>query len=61
MTRGVEDTMNSTVSRHACPRCGTALDEGPIMYRCAPCRRSIYAADVNTEFHRPAKVSVKPC
>lgn len=53
--------MNSTVSRHACPRCGTALDEGPIMYRCAHCRRSIYAADVNTEFHRPAKVSVKPC
>ncbi len=23
------------------------------MYRCAPCGRSVYAADLDTEFHRP--------
>ncbi|WP_176728419.1 hypothetical protein [Planobispora rosea] len=45
--------MKSTIHRHACPRCGTTLDEGPIMYRCANCNRSVYAADVDTEFHRP--------
>ncbi|MEV4093123.1 hypothetical protein [Streptosporangium saharense] len=50
--------MNSTVSRHTCPRCGTALDEGPIMYRCAPCGRSLYAADIDTEFRRPLKAAV---
>ncbi|MFD0890713.1 hypothetical protein ACFQ08_39725 [Streptosporangium algeriense] len=50
--------MNSTVSRHTCPRCGAALDEGPIMYRCAPCGRSLYAADIDTEFHRPLEAAV---
>ncbi|GHE28752.1 hypothetical protein GCM10017673_34070 [Streptosporangium violaceochromogenes] len=51
--------MNSTVCRHACPRCGTALDEGPIVYRCARCHRSVYAADVDTEFRGPARVPAK--
>lgn len=46
---------NSTIRRHVCPRCGTSLDEGPIMYRCARCSRSVYAADVDTEFRRPAR------
>ncbi|GAT66788.1 hypothetical protein PS9374_02440 [Planomonospora sphaerica] len=47
--------MTSTIRRHTCPRCGTVLDEGPIMYRCARCKRSVYAADVNTEFRRQAR------
>ena len=51
--------MNSTACRHACPRCGTALDEGPIVYRCAHCHRSVYAADVDTEFRGPARVPAK--
>ncbi|GGS47548.1 hypothetical protein GCM10010156_02890 [Planobispora rosea] len=53
VSRGGEIRMKSTIHRHACPRCGTTLDEGPIMYRCANCNRSVYAADVDTEFHRP--------
>jgi hypothetical protein len=34
-----------------CPRCRTALDEGPIVYRCAHCCRTVYAADLDTEYH----------
>ncbi|WP_156325489.1 hypothetical protein [Nonomuraea sp. SBT364] len=37
-----------------CPRCTTALDGGPIVYRCAACRRTVYAADLDTEHHAPA-------
>ena len=33
-----------------CPRCTTALDEGPIIYRCSTCRRAVYAADLNLEY-----------
>ncbi|MDF5757490.1 hypothetical protein [Spongiactinospora sp. TRM90649] len=33
-----------------CPRCRTALDEGPVIYRCARCRRAVYAADVERDF-----------
>ncbi|GIN05291.1 hypothetical protein Pve01_69490 [Planomonospora venezuelensis] len=51
------EVMKSAAYRHACPRCGTALDEGPIMYRCAHCSRSVYAADVDTEFRRPVPAS----
>lgn len=29
------------------------------MYRCAHCRRSVYAADVNTEFRGPARLPSK--
>jgi DNA-directed RNA polymerase subunit RPC12/RpoP len=54
-TEEVKPMMTSTIRRHTCPRCGTVLDEGPIMYRCARCKRSVYAADVNTEFRRPAR------
>ncbi len=43
--------MNSYQRRHSCPRCGAMLDEGPILYRCAPCHRSVYAADLDNEFH----------
>ncbi|GGP80096.1 hypothetical protein GCM10010140_05930 [Streptosporangium pseudovulgare] len=46
--------MRSAVCRNTCPRCGSPLDEGPVVYRCACCGRSVYAADVNTEFRRPA-------
>ncbi|WP_405140281.1 hypothetical protein OG589_25480 [Sphaerisporangium sp. NBC_01403] len=42
--------MKTNPNRHDCPRCGAMLDDGPILYRCAACRRSIYAADLNTEF-----------
>jgi DNA-directed RNA polymerase subunit RPC12/RpoP len=43
--------------RHNCPRCGTMLDDGPILYRCAACRRSVYAADLDTEFHTNHKTA----
>ncbi|MFI6793701.1 hypothetical protein ACIBG4_40855 [Nonomuraea sp. NPDC050383] len=33
-----------------CPRCASPLDEGPIVYRCAHCRRTVYAADLNNEY-----------
>jgi hypothetical protein len=36
--------------RRRCPRCTALLDEGPVVYRCARCRRSVYAADVDVEF-----------
>ncbi|WP_433516478.1 hypothetical protein ACQP2T_13450 [Nonomuraea sp. CA-143628] len=39
------------MTRSRCPRCSTPLDEGPIIYRCAHCRRAIPAADLDTEFH----------
>ncbi|WP_214414311.1 hypothetical protein [Sphaerisporangium fuscum] len=42
--------MKTNPNRHSCPRCGALLDDGPILYRCAPCRRSLYAADLDTEF-----------
>lgn len=38
---------------HHCPRCNTQLDEGPIIYRCAHCCRTVYAADLDTEYHAP--------
>ncbi|MEV0149136.1 MULTISPECIES: hypothetical protein [unclassified Nonomuraea] len=33
-----------------CPHCHTVLDEGPVMYRCAHCRRAVYAAEVQNEY-----------
>ena len=33
-----------------CPRCHNELDEGPIMYRCAQCRRAVFAADLENEY-----------
>jgi hypothetical protein len=36
--------------RHHCPHCRTALDDGPIVYRCSRCRRAVFAADLDTEF-----------
>lgn len=32
-----------------CPRCRAALDGGPVLFYCAPCRRAVYAADIPTE------------
>ncbi|HEY9523258.1 MAG TPA: hypothetical protein VIR33_08460 [Thermopolyspora sp.] len=49
--------MQSTMRHFDCPRCGTTLDDGPILYRCARCRRSIYAADLDTEFGRPFRTA----
>ncbi|NUW45520.1 hypothetical protein [Nonomuraea rhodomycinica] len=40
-----------------CPRCHHALDEGPILYRCAHCQRTIWAADLDVEHHAPAPMS----
>jgi hypothetical protein len=40
---------------HNCPCCGTTLDDGPVLYRCARCHKSVYAADLDTEFQRPFK------
>lgn len=39
--------------RAACPHCHTALDGGPVVYRCAHCRRSVQAADLDLEHHAP--------
>ncbi|MER5320867.1 hypothetical protein [Streptosporangium roseum] len=36
-------------TRHSCPRCRTALDGGPVLFYCFPCRRGVYAADLATE------------
>lgn len=33
-----------------CPRCRTRLDEGPVVYRCSRCRRTVYAADLEREY-----------
>lgn len=41
-----------------CPRCRTGLDEGPVMYRCAHCRRSVPAADLDNEFHAAAPAAL---
>ncbi|WP_181871000.1 hypothetical protein [Sphaerisporangium album] len=43
--------MTNYPRRHDCPRCGATLDDGPILFRCAECCRSVYAADLDTEFH----------
>lgn len=32
-----------------CPECGGALDGGPVLYRCEPCGKSLYAADLDRE------------
>lgn len=34
-----------------CPRCRTALDGGPVVYRCPCCERAVYAADLDVEYH----------
>ncbi|MFA1551482.1 hypothetical protein [Actinomadura chokoriensis] len=33
------------------PTCRTALDGGPVRYRCEPCGKSVMAADLDNEFH----------
>jgi hypothetical protein len=33
-----------------CPSCGTDLDGGPVLYRCATCARTVYAADLDVEY-----------
>jgi DNA-directed RNA polymerase subunit RPC12/RpoP len=43
-----------------CPRCSTALDEGPVVYRCSTCRRTVYAADVDVEFVPRVLVAARP-
>ena len=47
-------TINTRPARLApakgCPRCRTALDGGPVLFHCATCNRSVYAADLTTEF-----------
>ncbi|MEU4576584.1 hypothetical protein [Nonomuraea sp. NPDC023979] len=42
-----------------CPRCTAALDGGPVVYRCTPCRRTVYAADLDTEYHAPVRVPAR--
>ncbi|MFG1997699.1 hypothetical protein ACGFNU_00970 [Spirillospora sp. NPDC048911] len=36
-----------------CPTCRTALDGGPVHFRCASCGKAVMAADLDTESHRP--------
>ncbi|MEU8271230.1 hypothetical protein AB0B89_29235 [Sphaerisporangium sp. NPDC049002] len=35
-----------------CPRCGAALDGGPVLYTCQT-GHGVFAADLNTEYHAP--------
>jgi hypothetical protein len=32
-----------------CPSCGTALDGGPVLFRCATCAKAVHAADLDME------------
>lgn len=40
-----------------CPRCHTPLDEGPVLYRCSHCRRAVWAAELDVEYHAPRPVA----
>jgi hypothetical protein len=42
--------LTSPWPQRGCPACGTALDGGPVLFRCARCVRAIYAADLDTEY-----------
>ncbi|MBX6382672.1 MAG: hypothetical protein IRZ07_06815 [Microbispora sp.] len=48
------ETAMTRTSRH-CPHCGTELDEGPVLYRCARCERAVYAADLDLDFTPAAR------
>ncbi|MEQ4726022.1 hypothetical protein [Nonomuraea sp. B19D2] len=38
-----------------CPRCTAQLDSGPVQFCCAPCRRAVFAADIDNEMHAPLR------
>jgi hypothetical protein len=38
-----------------CPADRTVLDGGPVAYWCPACRRGIPAADLDTDYHPPAR------
>ncbi|MFC4910914.1 hypothetical protein [Actinomadura gamaensis] len=40
----------------ACPTCRTALDGGPVHFRCPSCQRAVMAADLDHETHAPLTV-----
>lgn len=40
-----------------CPRCSTQLDGGPVQFYCAPCRCTVFAADLDHETHAPLRSS----
>ncbi|MFC4588631.1 hypothetical protein [Sphaerisporangium corydalis] len=44
-------TMPRAGAAKPCPRCHAPLDGGPVLFHCAPCRRAVYAADLDSEFH----------
>ena len=44
-----------------CPRCSTPLDEGPVVWRCAPCGREMHAADVPAEYAPAAMAKGHTC
>lgn len=39
-----------------CPTCHTALDGGPVHFRCPTCQRAVMAADIDHETHAPLTV-----
>ncbi|MEV0236118.1 hypothetical protein [Nonomuraea sp. NPDC050786] len=41
-----------------CPHCRNPLDSGPVRYRCSPCRRDVYAAELDADYHA-AKTAAK--
>ncbi|HEX4812894.1 MAG TPA: hypothetical protein VFV66_09100 [Nonomuraea sp.] len=38
-----------------CPRCKAQLDGGPVQFYCTPCRRAVFAGDLDHETHAPLR------
>ena len=50
---GSGESLASPWPQSRCPCCGTVLDGGPVLFRCAPCARAVHAADLDVDY-RPA-------
>jgi len=48
---GNGEGLTSPWPQDRCPSCGTALDGGPVLFRCASCARAVHAADLDVEYH----------
>ena len=47
---GNGEGLTSPWPQDRCPSCGTALDGGPVLFRCIGCVRAVYAADLDMEY-----------
>jgi len=50
---GSGESLASPWPQSRCPCCGTVLDGGPVLFRCARCARAVHAADLDVDY-RPA-------